>query len=131
MNIFNNSGSLLVVFVLMVINWIFWNLVTGISKRYYKNRIFRKIGVFSSTKTPFRIPILHVAVEGYTDLLLAAYLGMFDFCRSFAHWTLFRENFSNFSNTLTTLSTIIVSILITGLPFYIKYNITKNFKTLG
>ena len=130
LNLFDNTGSMLIIFVLMVTNWLFWTALERISKIFYENKWFRKMGVYSSYRTPLRIPVLNMAVEGYTDLILASLLGTFDLFRSFTSWELFQKNFSNFSNIIATLATIIVTILVIILPIYIKHSLTSNFSTL-
>lgn len=131
MNFFNNTGSMFLIFLGMVINWLFWKALSKMSFKYYRNRYWRKIGIYSSQSISFRLPILSMASESYLDLILGCYLGTFDILRSVADWGLFKNNFSNFSNTLLTITTIIVTVLITVLPFYMKHHIEKNYKELN
>ena len=130
LNFFNNTGSMFLVFLAIVINWLFWTLVSQVSIKLYKNRCCRKIGIYSSQKISFRLPVLSLALDGYLDLLLGSILGTFDILRSCADWQLFKNNFSNFSNILHTITTILVTALIIVLPFYMKHHISKNYREL-
>ena len=48
LNFFNNTGSMLLIFLGMVINCLFWKAVKKISIKCYRLRRCRKIGIYSS-----------------------------------------------------------------------------------
>lgn len=130
LNFYNNSGSIFIIFVFILLNAAFWNLVIRLSKRYYKNPWMRRLGMFANDGTSIRGPLLLMIIEGYTDLILSGFIGVYEIMYSFSSWELFKNLFADFSNTLLTVTTLITTAFMVYLPFYVKRNLDKNFENL-
>jgi hypothetical protein len=130
MNFFNNSGSMLIIVVFMILNAIFWHLVIKFSKKFYQNRWARRIGMYADGGAELKYPMLLMIVEGYTDLILGGLIGSYKIFFSKGWSERFLSNFSNFSNFFLTISTISITFGIVMLPFYVRLQITKKFAQL-
>ena len=89
------------------------------------------MGVYASKNRAFKIPSILMIVEGYTDLILAIALNAFAISRSFVSWPLFVSTWlNNYSNVTLVVLTLVLSLIVLILPFWIRYQLLKNFKNL-
>lgn len=78
LNMLNNTASMFLVFVGMLVNWFFWKAVHRIAIKNYRKRWCRKIGIYADGSASLRLPMLELVLGGYTDLLLGGFLGTSD-----------------------------------------------------
>lgn len=123
LNFYSNSGSILIISLFIILNAILWKSVVKLSKKYYKYPKMRKLGMFANDGTSIRTPLLVMTTEGYTDLILSGFVGLYEVVYSFSSMFLFKKLFEDFSNTFLTISTIVVTVAMIILPFYVKHQL--------
>lgn len=130
-NVLSNTGSMFLIFLIMVASYLLWTILICLARRNYRKPNWRKMGVYASKNRAFKIPSIHMIVEGYTDLILAIALNAFVISRSFVSWPLFVSTWlNNYSNVTLVVVTLVLSLIVLILPFWIRYQLLKNFKNL-
>ena len=115
MDIIMNSGSLVIIIGLMIMSYIAMKIIFIISKKLYKFRIMRKIGIIATTYAVLQIPLEKMIIESYLDILLAAFLNLVGMLISkdtddYLDW------WSTFPNLLCTVLTYLSIIIVLYLP---------------
>lgn len=77
MNFFMNTGSLMVIIFLINLNFIFWIITHFISKRYFKVKCCRQIGMKAQEQGQIIKPIQKLFLDTYIDIIFAASLNFF------------------------------------------------------
>ena len=129
LNFLMNSGSMGIAVFLVIIYFFVFMCLDKSSKRNYRSRTCRKVGIWSKGKIEFRIPLLTMLVEGYIDVTISAYLGMVALYRSYEKDELI-EWFSNPTDGFLATITILTFITVIIIPFYINWRLTSNFEQL-
>jgi len=70
-----NTGSMLVVVVIVFANQIICKLFNWIAKKMFRYKIFRKLGMKADENMEFKVPMMMLLIDGYIDIALSAILG--------------------------------------------------------
>ena len=115
MNFFNNAGSIPIMFVLIILNFLTWRSLLKIAKLNHHKPVARRIGIKASANGKLMEPLLILARDSYLDLALSSALGMTIIGVS-PNFSVFKIFMSTPSNIFCTVITILVFTLCVCLP---------------
>ena len=75
MNFLMNSGSVVILILLIIVFGVFWTLVHAMARLCYRFKSCRRAGIYSSGKLGFFDSVIQVFTEGYIEVTLPALLG--------------------------------------------------------
>lgn len=111
-----NSGSFLVLSVLIVIDFYFKRMINFICSKFARFRSIRKLGIFfhefRQDESVMREAALKLFLESYFDLCMAVFLGI---------WAFFEEPLNNFGLFFDSFDNVLSSIITIGIFIGVLY----------
>ena len=133
MNYVQNSGSILILLVLILLEPFALILLNKICVMCSKHYIFRVIGAFFYNKKPFsglRNALIRLFMESYLELCMCTFLNVMAFSHA-KNLSELIEFFSTIDDLLCSMLTCLTFILILIFPFWAAKSIKNNFGSLG
>lgn len=129
MNFFNNVGSLPVMFVLIVANWMLWRVVFFLAKICYCSSCCLSLGLKSEKYKSLSRPLMKTGMDGFMDICMGSTLSMLMLASS-PDARIFKIWFSSPSDTINSVATILLFLFCMLLPLRMWMVITLNFRRL-
>lgn len=127
MNFFMNSGSIPIIFCLIILNFFAFYCLNLFARLCFRCTCCRKIGLEADSRATLKYGLTKLLTEGYIDLTLSSSLMVLAIYRSRSNDVAeLSEWFSDFDNCLCSVTAIATFLMCLGLPWYIKY-VTKKY----
>ena len=133
LNYVMNSGSILIMLMLVLLEPIGRFIINKISLWLSRFRIARRTGVYfyqADTKNHLRRALLRLAMECYFELAMCTFLNLeaFKVCST---WQEFKVYVSTPDDILSSALTLVTLVIVVLFPIGVYYKITTKFDQLG
>ena len=129
LNFFNNSGSILIMQVLIVFDFVFRKLINWLGKTFSRVKCFRKLAIlfYNPDKSSFIGASQRLFMEGYFDIVMCCFINLQGFI---IHYHEIEEFTSTRDDIMNSIVALLYTFLMIGFPIWTFLTIWENFKRL-
>ena len=126
----NNSGPLISISILMMLNYIIWKIIHYLSIKLYRFRICRKLGMQAESNLVLKTPYIALVLEGFIDINISTFLQLWKMSQSPTLFDFYLTWFFTVDNIFNSIFTILFTLLLFIVTIYGTIGLHNNYKDL-